>query len=298
MIQMPEQIARAKESHHVADLQTRLCPGALALVRPRDRQEPARTPSRAMQPDRTSWGAPDIQGIWDFRTLTPLERPEMLADKAVLSPAEARAFQEQAVRLLNVDERTGEAAVDVEKAYNNFWFDWGTEINEDLRTSLLIDPPNGRLPEITDEALVLMDKHNRLRMPPVRDLYSFSADITQFRPEGPESLGLSERCLLGLNAGPPLTPSAYNNNLRIVQTPNYVVLVTEMIHDARIVPIGGPPRLPTDLPRWSGDSRGQLGRATPSSSRRRTSPTRHRPFSCHRHSPTQRTIGPLARAGT
>ncbi len=173
------------------------------------------------------------------------------------SGQEAPAFRDQALQVLNVDNRSGEAAADIEGAYNNFWFDWGTELTEDLRTSLIVDPASGKLPEITAEALARLEEQNRLRTPPVRDLFSFSANPAEFRAAGPESVGLSERCLLGFNAGPPLTPSAYNNNLRIVQTPDYVVLVTEMIHDARIIPMDGRQHLPPEMMRWSGDSRGR-----------------------------------------
>lgn len=211
----------------------------------------------AYEPERTAWGTPDISGLWDFRTLTPFERPEEFADKAVLTPEEAEAFRQQVIAAADVDRWENDAEVDVEGAYNTFWWDWGTELNEDLRTSLIVDPPNGRLPDLTPEALAAMQAQNENRAPPVRDLFSYSADVTDFRPAGPENLGLSERCLVGFNAGPPLTPSAYNNNLRIVQTPDYIVLVTEMIHDARIVPMDDRPHLPDGIQRWSGDSRGR-----------------------------------------
>ncbi len=213
--------------------------------------------SSSYDPMRTAWGTPDIQGIWDFRTLTPLERPPEYADKTVLSAEEAREFREKILQLQDVDNRAAAVTDDVEGAYNTFWWDWGTELNADLRTSLIIDPPDGRLPGITQQAIARLHEQNRLRTPPVRDLFSFSANTAEFRPAGPESLGLSERCLVGFNAGPPLTPSAYNNNLRIVQTPGYVVLVTEMIHDARIIPMDGRPHPPAEVTRWSGDSRGR-----------------------------------------
>ena len=171
------------------------------------------------QPGRTSWGTPDIQGIWDFRTLTPFERPDELAGKTVLTPEEAKAFRDQTLVLLDVDNRVSESAVDVEGAYNTFWWDWGTELNEDLRTSLIVDPPNGKMPAVTPEAAARMDEQNRLRTLPVRDLFSYSANPAVFRPAGPESVGLSERCLVGFNAGPAMTPGAYNHNLSIVQTP-------------------------------------------------------------------------------
>ena len=212
---------------------------------------------QAYEPERTSWGAPKIEGLWDFRTLTPFERPAELADKAVLTVEEAEVFRQQAIQALDVDNRTGDASIgDVEGAYNTFWWDWGTEYNDDLRTSLVVDPPNGRLPEITPEALAQKERQNRLRIAPVRDLLSYSANPAEFRPPGPEALGLSERCLVGFNAGPPFAPSAYNNNLRIVQTPDYIVLVTEMIHDARIIPLDGRAHPPPEMMRWSGDSRG------------------------------------------
>jgi hypothetical protein len=211
----------------------------------------------AHDPPRTSWGAPRIDGVWDFRTLTPFERPPELAGKEFFTPEEARAFAERKLRLLDVDQRTGNARFDVEGAYNSFWWDWGSAVSEDLRTSLVVDPPNGRLPAITPAAKAHMKEQNRLGAAPVRGLVSFTLNASEFRPEGPESVGLSERCLIGFNAGPPLNPSAYNNNLRIVQTRDYVLLVTEMIHDARIVPLDGRPHLPAGIERWSGDSRGR-----------------------------------------
>jgi hypothetical protein len=210
------------------------------------------------EPRRTAWGTPDLEGVWDFRTLTPFERPQELAGREYFEPAEARAYREQVLRQLDVDNRTGEPSqADVEGAYNSFWWDWGTELADDLRTSLIVDPPDGRLPAITPEAEARREEQNRLRTPPVRDLFSYSANPAEFLPEGPESVGLSERCLVGFNAGPPLNPSAYNNNLRIVQTRDHVLLVTEMIHDARIVPLDGRPRLPAGMSRWSGESRGR-----------------------------------------
>ena len=203
---------------------------------------------------RTSHGHPNLQGIWDFRTLTPLERPKAFGDKAVFTKEEAEAFRQQAVSRNDVDNQGDiPAAFDVEAAYNSFWWDFGTEINEDRRTSLIVDPANGRVPALTAEAMAGM-KESQKRIPPVREIGSLG--MTSFRPAGPEYLGLSERCLLGFNAGPPLMPSAYNNNLRIVQTPDHVVLVTEMVHTARIVPLDGSPHLPAEMTEWSGDSRG------------------------------------------
>jgi hypothetical protein len=210
----------------------------------------------AYTPTRNAQGHPDIQGTWDFRTLTPLERPKTLADKAVFSENEAEAFRKQAIQINDTDNKKDldlPAQFDVEVPYNNFWLDYGTAMNEDGRTSLIVSPSNGRLPELTEEALTGM-KRAQSRKPPVREFVSIG--LTTFRPSGPEKLGLSERCMVGFNAGPPLIPSAYNNNLRIVQGSNHIVLFTEMIHDARIVPMDGREHLPEAISKWSGDSRG------------------------------------------
>lgn len=206
------------------------------------------------QAPRNSQGHPDLQGIWDFRTLTPLERPLEVGEKAVFSAEEAEAFRQKEVANRDVDkQRDIPAEFDVEGAYNTFWWDFGTEINEDRRTSLIVDPPNGRLPELTPKAREDM-KRNLLHTPPVR-VFGSLGEVT-FRPKGPESLGLSERCLVGFNAGPPLIPSAYNNNIRIVQATDHIVLFTEMIHDARIITMDNSAHLPKGIEKWSGDSRG------------------------------------------
>ncbi len=199
---------------------------------------------------RTPWGAPDLQGIWDFRTLTPLQRPGAFEGKEVLTDAEAAEFEQRTVQNLDADRRDGGARRDVERAYNDFWWDWGTNLTGDKRTSLIVDPPDGRLPPVRPE--VRAKDAARRRQRPVRALLVIGSVA-----HGPEDLGLSERCILGFNAGPPMLPSAYNNNVQLFQTPNYVVLLNEMIHDARIVPLDGRPHLPQDIRQWMGDSRGR-----------------------------------------
>ncbi len=204
---------------------------------------------------RTPWGTPDLQGVWDFRSLTPLERPVEFGDKAVLTPAEAQALLTRIRPPDRKDEPTGIPEQDVE-GYNDFWLDPGEKLDEEMRTSLIIDPPNGRLPEVVPEAEAARLAQNQQRSAPVRDVLSYSVG-PKYLHGHPESLGLSERCLVGFNAGPPITPSAYNNNLRIVQTPEHVVVVTEMVHDARIIPTDGRPQLPEDIQQWYGSSRGR-----------------------------------------
>ena len=184
---------------------------------------------------RTPDGRPDFQGIWDFRTVTPLERPGNFAGKEQLTADEAAAIEKQAVES-RVDRppRAGDPGT-----YNQFWFDFGTKVVGTKRTSLIVDPPDGRLPALTPEA--------QRRM-------TVRAEETRRAPTGPEDRTLWERCILGFNAGPPIMPSGYNNNIQLFQTPKNVVILTEMVHDARVVPLDGRPH--GTIPQWMGDSRG------------------------------------------
>ena len=204
-------------------------------------------------PPRTSDGQYDLQGIWDFSTITPLERPSALGDKQVLTAEEARAFEEAENRRQNRD------LIDPEKGgvnyppggvvpYNEFWYERGSTVIETRRTSLIVDPADGRLPPFTAEAQKRVD---------AQDLDARETQLGRVSAESWEDRPLQERCLVGLNEGPPMTPGAYNNHVQIFQTAGYVVLLTEMIHSARIVPLNGRPRLPSALRQWRGDSRGR-----------------------------------------
>jgi hypothetical protein len=196
---------------------------------------------------RTAWGAPDLQGVWDFRTVTPLERPAELAGKEVLTAEEAAEFEAQAAVRNDRDRNVPEGNVG---DYNQFWYDRGTEVAGTRRTSLIIDPPDGRIPPLTTEAQRQRDAEAARRKGVGMDVPTPGGWVHDLGPGG-----LRVRCILGFNAGPPMTPSAYNNNVQIFQTPEYVVLLNEMIHDARIVPLDGRPR--TGLPQWLGESRGR-----------------------------------------
>jgi hypothetical protein len=167
---------------------------------------------------RTADGRPDLQGLWDFAQLTPLERPSEFANKDTISEEEAEQFAQKRIETTHKDKRDGGAAADVERAYNDFWWDFGTRIA--AQPSLVVDPPDGRVPPLTKEA--------QDRIAARRNKY----DDVEERP-------LAERCILGFNSGPPMVPSAYNNNVQIVQTPGHVVIVNEMIHSARIVDMSG-----------------------------------------------------------
>ena len=198
---------------------------------------------------RTADGRPDLQGIWDFRTLTPLQRPTDLAGKDVLTDAEAVEYERK--NALNQDNReskpttvqNGAASTsDVDRAYNDFWWDFGKKVVGTKRTSLIVDPPDGRMPALTPEA----QERGKLR---------FAA--YQRAAIGPEDRGVGERCILGFNSGPPMLPSAYNNNVQIFQTPDHVVLLNEMVHNSRIIPLDGRPHVSKGVRQWVGDSRGR-----------------------------------------
>ena len=195
----------------------------------------------AADPPRTAWGAPDLQGVWDFRTITPLERPDELAGKEVLAAGEAAQFQAKTLERRNTDRRHGDAARDVRGAYNDFWLDYGDSLTEDKRTSLLVDPPDGKIPELT---------------PGGKARAAARREALDRPPHGPEDRGSFERCILGFNAGTPMNPSGYNNNVQIFQTPDHVALLIEMVHDVRVVPLDARPPLPGRMRQWKGDSRG------------------------------------------
>src|SRR5437867_6311302 len=198
--------------------------------------------SRAKASPRTSWGAPDVQGVWNYATLTPLERPSELTGKEVLTDAEAAEFEKQTLQRRNPDRRDGGAAADVGRAYNQFWWDYGTKVVGTNRTSLIVDPPDGRVPPLTPEAKERADAR---------------AQVLRRPPAGPEDRNLWERCILGGNTGPPMVSGPYNNVVQLFQTPGYVVILNEMINDARIVPLDGRPHLPPSIRQWRGDSRGR-----------------------------------------
>jgi hypothetical protein len=196
-------------------------------------------PAKSGVPRRPD-GHPDLSGVWAFATVTPLERPVELGDKAVMTDKEAAEFEKQIIAKEDKDSREGGAEADVARAYNDFWWDRGTKVVGTHRTSLIVDPTNGRIPPLTAEA---------------QARNAASAKRMNEPPNGPEDRNLSERCLLGFNSGPPMLPSAYNNNVHIAQTRDTVLLLNEMIHNSRIVPLDGRPH--GRILQWAGDSRGR-----------------------------------------
>ena len=201
-------------------------------------------------PMRTPDGQPDVSGTFTFRTLTPFERPTQFDGRENLTPEEAAAFEASERTRLNrdlFDPETGAAGYRPRSeggvlSYNEFWYERGIELTSDKRTSLVVDPPDGRLPPRTEEAAMAARENAAYRREHMYDSY--------------ENRSLADRCIMGFNSGPPMRSSAYNNNVMIFQTPGYVTILNEMVHNARIIPIDGD----TAKPRFSqlaGVSRGR-----------------------------------------
>jgi hypothetical protein len=206
-------------------------------------------PASAWILPRTADGHPDLQGVWDYRTIAPLERPKELGTKEFFTDEEAAKFESEE------NQRQNRDLIDPEQGglmyppggvipYNEFWYDRGNKLGS-KRTSLIVDPPDGRLPAWTPEG----QRVANLRAAAAHDdqLGHPHADSWEDRP-------LQERCIVGLNAGPPMTPGAYNNNFQLLQTPGYIVILNEMVHSARIVPMDGRPH--GSIRQWKGDSVG------------------------------------------
>ena len=209
---------------------------------------------------RTEWGQPDLQGVWNFSSDVPMQRPltygtqEFLSQEEIQERRDAimaqRAAADEAAARLNIDPDAPEESSNP-GGYNDFWFETAG-LGDVVRTSHIVYPENGRQPDYVEGAN--------------RQFGGLGSDVPGDRPVryvvggidkgGPEDRGLSERCIVGFNSGPPFVPSLYNNNMQIIQNKDTAVILTEMIHDARIVPMVDKPALADDIRLWSGDSRG------------------------------------------
>ncbi len=197
---------------------------------------------------RTPWGDPDLQGIWNNATSTPLQRPEKFAGKAVLAEDEAEQLEEELARDQNRDNRDGGPEAQVIAGYNEFWMDARRlEFLKDRRSSLIVDPPDGRIPAL---------------VPPTPEVAKIraaraeaNARVAAGIPNDPEDFGLAVRCIVR-NDAPPHLSALYNNDFQIYQSPGYVAIQPEMIHSARIIPLDGRPHLGNTLRQWQGDARG------------------------------------------
>ena len=200
------------------------------------------------EPPRTRGGRPDLQGVWHFNTTTPLQRPERLGDRTHYTEEEHAALAARTAAFRPWDQPPPDGSVG---SYNQFWWDRGGPV-ADRRTSLIVDPEDGRLPPLTPGAIRQIgsvERHVPGTLPVRYRIGGLSAD-------GPEERGLAARCLVGYNVGPPLLPGGYNNNLQLFQAEDHVVILTEMVHDARIVPLDGRPHAPEAVRLWNGDARG------------------------------------------
>lgn len=193
---------------------------------------------------RLPWGDPDLEGIWTNATLTTLQRAPELGTKAFFTADEAAAWEKQRVQATNADRplRAGDVG-----AYNDAFFERGTRGVKSRRTSLIIDPPDGRIPALTPAAQRKVD---------VRQQHEAASPADR-----PEDRWLTERCIL-FGATVPMLPEPYNNNYRIMQSPGFVTILVEMNHDARIIPLDSRSHLSSQVQQWIGDSRGHFERNT------------------------------------
>jgi hypothetical protein len=208
----------------------------------------ATAPVKKFAVPKTPWGDPDLQGVWNDATSTPLQRPGGVGSKDILNDEEAAEFQQQLANDLSRDRRDGGPEVDVNRAYNEHWMDSRRlKITADRRTSLIVDPPDGRIPPLVP----LTPEREKARAARAAANARFNAGL----PEKIEDFSLPVRCIIRTDS-PPYLPTIYNNDFQIYQSPGYVVIGPEMIHSARVIPLDGRPHINKNLRQWLGDSRG------------------------------------------
>jgi hypothetical protein len=198
-------------------------------------------------PPRIADGRPDLQGIWSNASIIPLERPKELEGKQFFTPEEEAAYEAKIFARSSRDKQPNPGAVGT---YNNFWWDADSRRALNLHTSLIVDPPDGRVPPLTPKAQARMQADR--------------ASARAHPADGPEDRPLMERCLNFATTGPPMLPSFYNNsvygplttNYQIVETHDYVAILVEHNHEVRMIPLDGRPHLPASVRQWMGDPRG------------------------------------------
>ncbi|HEV3334308.1 MAG TPA: hypothetical protein VG096_25150 [Bryobacteraceae bacterium] len=203
--------------------------------------------AKTYTPPKTADGQPDIAGVWSNASIVPLERPKELEGKQFFTSEEEAAYEKKVFARSSRDKTPAEGAVGT---YNDFWWDADSKRAVNFRTSLIVDPPDGRIPPLTAAAQ--------------KKLQADRAYAAAHPADGPEDRALMERCLLFPTTGPPMLPSFYNNsvfgalttNYQIVQTREYVTILVELNHDVRIVPLDGRPHIPSNVRQWLGNSRG------------------------------------------
>jgi hypothetical protein len=231
----------AAESVDITQAIINLCDKESAPDISQDRGPATQRDSKAVLP-RNPDGHPDLQGNWTNSTMTLLERPVGLP--WIFSEEEAAKYEKAVIADRSNDRRDGPAEFDVGRGYNDLFFDQGAtlaRVRGTVRTSLIVDPPDGHLPPYTLDAR--------------RRIGATSAYSQEHPADRAQDRSLAERCLFW-GAGPPMLPLPYNNTYQIVQTPEFVMILVEMMHDVRIIPLDDRPHLPTHVRQWMGDSRG------------------------------------------
>jgi len=185
---------------------------------------------------------PSFEGIWNSASLTPFQRPVELGTKEFYTEQEAAVYEKNKAADLNRDRRDGGQEADIARAYNELFFDRGTKLARTRRTSMIIDPPDGRVPPMTPEA--------RKKFQAIQERFAAHP------ADGPEDRPLPDRCLMFSQSGPPMIPGNYNDLYQIVQTPEYISILAEMGNQARVIPLDGSAHLPRNIQEWMGDSRG------------------------------------------
>jgi hypothetical protein len=203
-------------------------PAAVALKKAR-----ASAKDKTFKVPKTPWGDPDLQGVWSYATTTPVSRPDSAGDKTLLTDEEVAEQAERAARQQDAPPRPGDVGT-----YNNFWWDRGQSIG---RTSLIVDPPDGKYPPLT---------------PLAQKMRSDRAAYTRAHPSDSHlDRSPTDRCIM-YHGVPPL-PSGYNNSYQIFQSPGLVAILVENIHHVRMIPLDGRPHIPQSMRQWNGDSRGR-----------------------------------------
>ena len=218
------------------------------------------TAQTAPSSPQTEWGAPDLRGVWNNSTLTPFQRPQTLGDQEFLTEEEVAAVEQRTAdrnrelanrsALRTIADPNGSVDRGVDGApgsYNNFWMERGTTVVSTKRTSVIVDPPDGRLPPVTPATRAWLDSAEARYLADVRG--------GNLPTETYEQLDLGDRCIW--YRGVPSFPTAYNNNYQIFQTPDAVAIVQEHIHDVRFIPLDGRPHISESVRQYAGDSRGR-----------------------------------------
>ena len=204
---------------------------------------------------RLADGHPDLQGIWTNKSVTPFERPVDLGNKEFFTPDEAKAFMAKALERSDKDNRTDDVR-DVLNAYNGFWWDSGTKVLPNMRTSIVTEPANGRIPPLTPGRQAALAAERKAVQTRCEKPGCAIANSGQLAPaDEPQALDLMTRCI-SFGTAVPMLPTAYNNNYQIVQSDKALAIDTEMVHQVRRIPTDGSAHLPSTVRQWFGDPRG------------------------------------------